>query len=176
MSIWNCAHNVGGALIGAAIVNYFRLSGWKKWLVLGSTSALIGVAGWFAGPAIYAALKPVITKAIVAGTLMFHSSKEWVLRTLGISQQYINQALRLVNARTIHFTNTCLQRMSNASRYVPVNLIINCIKYGTARSDPQGTRAIMYTVSNFYKNGVRYNLEVLFDWASMTVQHFKYWR
>ena len=40
----------------------------------------------------------------------------------------------------------------------------------------QGTRAIMYTVSNFYRNGNKYKLEVLFDWDTMTVRHFKYWR
>lgn len=38
-----------GALIGVALVNYFRLTRWKKWLVIAGSSAIVAIAGWFAG-------------------------------------------------------------------------------------------------------------------------------
>ena len=38
----------------------------------------------------------------------------------------------------------------------------------------------MEVLDNLYAHGIingkQYNLEVLFDWATMTVLHFKYWR
>ena len=166
---------IGGAVIGTAIANYFRLTGWKKWACTASVSALIGVVGYFAGPSIYAAIRPIVIKAITACTVFFSSAQEWVLRTLGIAQTYINQALRLVNEKTINFTKTVLNHLSNPDRHVPIKMIIDCIKTGSARPDPQGTNAIMYTIDCFYRNGNRYYLEVLFDWATKTVLHFKYW-
>ena len=166
---------IGGAVIGTAIANYFRLTGWKKWACTASVSALIGVVGYFAGPSIYAAIRPIVIKAITACTVFFSSAQEWVLRTLGIAQTYINQALRLVNEKTINFTKTVLNHLSNPDRHVPIKMIIDCIKTGSARPDQQGTNAIMYTIDCFYRNGNRYYLEVLFDWATKTVLHFKYW-
>ena len=167
---------VGGAVIGYAIANYFRLTGWKRWACTASVSLLLGVVGYIAGPAIYAAVKPIIVKAITACTIVINKSQEWVLRALGVAQTYINQALRLVNSSTIKFTSTVLKYLNDSSRKVPIKTLIDCIKTGKARPDPQGTKAIMYTITNFYKNGKRYNLEVLFDWSKMTVLHFKYWR
>ena len=163
-------------MIGTAIANYFRLTGWRKWACTASVSALIGVVGYFAGPSIYAAVRPIVIKAITACTVFFSSAQEWVLRTLGIAQTYINQALRLVNEKTINFTKTVLNHLSNRDRYVPIKMIIDCIKTGKATPDPQGTKAIMYTIDCFYRNGTKYYLEVLFDWATKTVLHFKYWR
>lgn len=78
-----------------------------------------------------------------------------------------------VLSKGVNFTNTCIQRMSNAARYVPVNTLINCIKNGTAKRDPQGTKAIMYTI-NMWKNGKLYKLEVLYERASNTILHFLY--
>ena len=167
---------IGGAVVGMAIVNYFKLSGWRKWLVLGSVTALIGVVGWFAGPLIYKALKPIVQKAIARCTVSFSRSQEWILKVLGLSKTWIKQALRLVNSKNIKFTKTCLNRLKDPSRKVPIKFIIDCIKHGKARPDPQGTKAIMYTIKNFYRNGKKYKLEVLIDWAKMTVKHFKYFK
>ena len=95
---------------------------------------------------------------------------------MGIAQVYINQVLRRVSQNAVHFTQTVLNHLNDPNRKVPVKLLVDCIRYGKARPDPQKTRAIMYTITNFYRNGQRYNLEVLFDWFTMTILHFKYWR
>ncbi len=63
--------------------------------------------------------------------------------------------------------------MNNPGRFVPVQTLIQAIKHGTASADPQGTKAIMYTIEMF-KNGKAYNLEVLYDKASNTILHFLY--
>ena len=167
---------IGGAVIGNAIVNHFKI-GWPwRGLVVSSITALLTVVGWFAGPAIYAVIKPIVIKAITTCSVFFSTAQKWAIQLLGIGQQYIRQALRLVDYNTIRFTNTVLQHLNNSARAVPIRFIIDCIKTGKARPDPRGTSAIMYTITNFYKNGVRYNLEVLFNWSTMTVLHFKYWR
>ena len=63
--------------------------------------------------------------------------------------------------------------MNNPGRFVPVQTLIQAIKEGRARPDPQGTKATMYTIEMF-KNGKGYNLEVLYDKASNTILHFLY--
>jgi len=64
-------------------------------------------------------------------------------------------------------------RMNDPGRFVPVQTLIQAIKDGGARPDPQGTKAIMYTIE-MYKKGRGYNLEVLYDKASNTILHFLY--
>ncbi len=73
----------------------------------------------------------------------------------------------------VNFTQTTLTRMNNPNRFVPVQTLIQAIKSGVARPDPQGTKAIMYTIEMF-KNGKAYNLEVLYDKATNTILHFLY--
>ncbi len=63
--------------------------------------------------------------------------------------------------------------MTDPNRFVPVQTLINTIKYGTMSADPQGTSAIMYT-TEMVKNGRTYTLEVLYDEASNTILHFLY--
>lgn len=94
---------IGGAVIGTALVKHFHLTGWKKWLVLGSITGLMAIVGWFAGPAIYAALKPIVIKAITACTLAVGAIKEWAFKALGIAQRCINQALRLIPQDKLRF-------------------------------------------------------------------------
>ena len=73
----------------------------------------------------------------------------------------------------VNFTKTTLSRMTDKARYVPVQLLIEAIKKGVARPDPQKTRAIMYTIQ-MVKNGKTYILEVLYDKATNTILHFLY--
>ncbi len=134
------------------------------------------MVGWFAGPSIYAAIRPVVIKAITQCTVLFAKTQQWILNVLGIGQRYIRQALRIVDYYTINYTQTVLNHLNNPSRKVPIKSIIDCIKYGKPKLDTQGTGAIMYTIDNFWRGGKRYYLEVLFDWAKMTVLHFKYWK
>ena len=154
-----------GALIGLAIANYFRLTGWKKRLVIAGSAALVAVAGWFAGPAIYEAIKPALQNAVEAGRLAISK----------ISAE-IAKLLRLVDPKTVKFARAASKHQSQPARRVPLTHLVNAIKNGTAKADASGSKAIMYTIKNFWKNGKQYNLEVLYDWATKTIYHFKYWR
>ena len=162
------------AVIGTALVKHFHLTGWKKWLVLGSITGLMAIVGWFAGPAIYAALKPIVIKAITACTLAVGAIKEWALKALGIAQRYINQALRLITQDKLRFSKTVLERLDNPDRAVPIKILLECIKRGKATPDPQGTQAVMYYIT-MQKNGKTYTLEVLFNWATNKIIHFMYY-
>lgn len=70
--------NVVGALVGAVggyaianvICNYFDLPSCTRSFAVGSITALMTVVGWFAGSAIYAALKPLVIQAIATGQLI----------------------------------------------------------------------------------------------------------
>ena len=73
----------------------------------------------------------------------------------------------------VNFTKTTMERMTNSGRFVPVQTLIQAIKYGTASPDPQGTAATMYTIE-MTRNGKAYTLEVLYDAVSNTIYHFLY--
>ena len=127
---------IGGAVIGTALANYFKL-GWPwKGLVIGSVSAALTVVGWFAGPTVYAAVKPLVMKAIAACTVFFNRAQEWILKALGLSQTWINQALRLIDAKTVRFSQTVINHL-NGDRPVPIQTLIDAIKSGRAVPDPQ---------------------------------------
>ena len=63
--------------------------------------------------------------------------------------------------------------MQDPNRFVPVQTLIDAIKYGVPTVDPQGSNAIMY-VTEIIKNGKSYTLEVLYDVSSNTIFHFVY--
>jgi RHS repeat-associated protein len=92
---------VGGALIGLAIAKHFKLTGWKRWACTASVSLLIGVVGYFSGPAIWAAIKPVIVKAISAGTLLVNKIAIWVQQTLGVIRPFADKAINKVGQFTV---------------------------------------------------------------------------
>ena len=73
----------------------------------------------------------------------------------------------------LNFTITTSKHMNNASRFVPVQTLKQAIIKGVSRPDPQGSKALMY-YTTMYKNGKKYNLEVLYDSATNTILHFKY--
>ena len=73
----------------------------------------------------------------------------------------------------VNFTGTAINRMENAARHVPVQVLIDAIKNGVASPDPQGTSAMMYTIE-MVRNGKTYVLEVLYDKATNTIMHFLY--
>ena len=85
--------NVVGALVGAVggyaianvICNYFDLPSCTRNFAVGSITALMTVVGWFAGPAIYAALKPLVIQAIATGQLIIDKTTQWITETLGIN-------------------------------------------------------------------------------------------
>ena len=164
---------IGGSVIGTAIANYFNL-GWPwRGLVIGSVSVVLTVVGWFAGPAVYAAVKPLVIKAIAACTVVFNRAQEWILKALGVSQTWINQALRLIDAKTVKFTQTVLNHLNN-DRYMPVQTLIDAIKTGRAVQDPQGMANRVMYYCQVWINGKKYQLEVLVNWATKTIEHYLY--
>lgn len=65
--------------------------------------------------------------------------------------------------------------MGEVGRQVPVQTLQDAIRYGMAMPDPRGSNAIMY-YTTIYKNGKKYNLEVLYNKSTNTVYHFEYTR
>ena len=65
--------------------------------------------------------------------------------------------------------------MEDSARHVPIQILIEAIKNGTATPDPQGTSAIMYTIE-MIKNNSTYTLEVLYDATTNTIMHLKYYK
>ncbi len=153
-----------GALIGRAIANYFKLSGWRRRLVLGGSAALVAVAGWFAGPVIWRAVQPVLQTAVARGSL--------AVKKIPFE---VSKMFRLVNIRQLSFSHAAKKHMSEAARKVPIQMLEKAIKYGKAARDTRGSKAIMYT-TDMWKNGKKYKLEVLYDWSKRMILHFKYYR
>ena len=79
------------------------------------------------------------------------------------------------NSTLFNFSETAAKHMSEAGRYVPIQILQQAIEYGESIPDPQGSNAYMYYIS-MIKNGKEYTLEVLYDIVSNTIYHFKYWR
>ncbi|WP_409978434.1 RHS repeat-associated core domain-containing protein [Brevibacillus sedimenti] len=73
----------------------------------------------------------------------------------------------------LNFTGTAAKHMNEAGRFIPVQIQQSVIKYGKGFPDPRGTNATMY-YDVMYKNGKKYNVEVLYDAETNTVFHFKY--
>lgn len=80
---------VGGAILGLALANYFNLKGWKRWAVTASTSLLMGIVGWFAGPVIWKGIKAAVAYLISAGTMLYHKIQSWVANALGLTKQWL---------------------------------------------------------------------------------------
>ena len=164
---------IGGAVIGTALANHFKL-GWPwKGLVIGSVSVALTVVGWFAGPAVYAAVRPLVTSAIATCTVVFNRAQEWILKALGLSQIWINQALRLIDAKTVRFSQTVLNHL-NGDRPVPIQTLIDAIKSGRAVPDPQGVANRVMYYCKVWVNGKQYQVEVLVNWATKTIEHYLY--
>lgn len=74
---------------------------------------------------------------------------------------------------TFNFAKKAAMHMAEKGRYVPIQILSEAIKHGTAKPDPQGTNATMYYIE-MIKNGAKYTLEALYDEVSNTIYHFLY--
>lgn len=72
------------------------------------------------------------------------------------------------------FGGSAGRHMADKNRAVPIQILEQEIKGSKGVVDPKGSRALMHTTEMF-KNGKTYNLEVLYDKATNTIWHFKYW-
>lgn len=73
----------------------------------------------------------------------------------------------------LNFASTAAKHMDEAGRFIPVQIQQSVIKYGKGLPDPRGSNATMY-YDVMYKNGKKYNTEVLYDAETNTVFHFRY--
>lgn len=75
----------------------------------------------------------------------------------------------------INFAKSAADHMDETGRFVPVNLLKEAIKSTKGVPDPRGSNALMY-YTTIYRNGKKYNLEVLYDKKTNTIYHFEYAR
>ncbi len=147
--------------------------------------AVVGaVAGGFAGAYVSKKKTGTVQGSSIAigilGGATIGSLLGWGVYSLGASISATGavssrSGLYLTLEKGINFTGTAITRMENSARHVPVQVLIEAIKNGTASPDPQGSSATMYTI-NMVKNGKDYILEVLYDIATNTIYHFKYFK
>lgn len=67
------------------------------------------------------------------------------------------------------------QHMGNPNRAVPIQTLQQVIQSSKGVADPRGSRALMYN-AEMWRNGKVYNLEVLYDKATNSIWHFKYFK
>jgi len=73
-----------------------------------------------------------------------------------------------------NWTKTAAGHMQDPNRRIPVSIIDEVKKHPMhVRPDAQGSNALMY-YSTMTKNGIDYNVEVLYEQSSNTIYHFKY--
>ena len=72
------------------------------------------------------------------------------------------------------FSKAAAKHMANPDRAVPVSILLDAIKYGKGVHDSAGSKALMYNIKMVKTDKQIYNLEVLYDVATNTIWHFKY--
>ena len=74
----------------------------------------------------------------------------------------------------LNFSTKAAEHMLEKERTVPIQILQQAIKYSKGKPDPRGSKALLHTIE-MWKNGKPYNLEVLYDEASNSIWHFKYY-
>ena len=72
-------------------------------------------------------------------------------------------------------SNRAAQHAANPARSVPLQTLMDTIRFGQSFPDPHGTTARAYYML-INKNGNFYNLQVIFDRTTNTIWHFHYTR
>ena len=161
---------IGGALIGGAIGGTIRynaatqagLTGWDKAHYTINGALFGGIVGALGGYA----LAPIVVGATgVAG---------FSISTSGVTALTPNAyAIFKALEQGVNFAYSALEHMQDPNRFVPVQILMDAIKYGNPAPDPKGSNAVMYTIE-MIKSGKTYILEVLYDFATNTIWHFLY--
>jgi hypothetical protein len=72
-----------------------------------------------------------------------------------------------------NFSKKAAEHMADPSRAVPIQTLEQAVKSTKGILDPRGSRALM-RITEMWKNGKAYTLEVLYDEATNSIWHFKY--
>ena len=86
-----------GALLGAAIADHFNLTGWARGVAIAGGSLLVGIAGWFAGPAVLKIATNVAMSAITSGKLALTSLSAGVINAMNLGQRAAQNAVQGVS-------------------------------------------------------------------------------
>lgn len=173
---------IGGAVIGTALSNYFKLKWPWNGLVTTSVTALLTVVGWFAGPAIYAAIKPIILSALNAGMLMFNKIQLWVYQILGYSKNWIaTQATKFLVKYASKIGQTATVASKTGRSYQNSTLLIKTIMQSAKpQFDNWLTFGLKWVVKGTYwsvsSNGTKVATqgvyELVIDVLKMRIVHF----
>lgn len=90
-----------------------------------------------------------------------------------LKNDIFRKALAKKLKKGIKFSKKAEEHMKETSRFVPIQTLKEAILYGDAYADPRYSGATMY-YTTMHKNGKKYNLEVLYDFTTNTILHFKY--
>jgi hypothetical protein len=98
------------------------------------------------------------------------------IRTLGRrSITAIRGVYRAIRFRgALNFTATTAIHMAEPWRRVPHHILKLVIRFGKRSPDPQGVAGAFRYVSQMFRNGKQYTIEVLLREADKTILHFKY--
>jgi RHS repeat-associated protein len=95
------------------------------------------------------------------------------LTTLGLSGMAGEAAVASLAAQ-LKFTATVAARQALASRRVPLYTIAQAILSGQRMADPQNARGAVKIVHEMWKNGKKYQLEIIYREADKTILHVLY--
>lgn len=165
-------------------IKYIDPSGEGVLLACIIIGAVVGaVAGGFAGAAVSKKTTGSVSGTSVAigvlGGATVGGLLGWGFYALGASVSVTGlvsttPGLYKTLDKGVNFAATALQHMTEKARQVPVQVLIEAIKHGTATPDPRGGSGTMYYIE-MVKNGTTYTLEVLYDKATNMIQHFMYY-
>jgi RHS repeat-associated protein len=166
---------IGGSIIGTAIANYFNLKAPWRGLVIASTSVLLTVIGWFSGPAVYAAVKPVVIKAIQLGSLYLNKIATWIQQALGIIRPFADKALKNVSSYVVK-TKHLLGSPGNYNKFATDNMtmirgwIRTALKYGTNfQVNSKDSYYVIYNIGRVIGTKGEQCIKVVFDIAGKII-------
>ncbi|ACJ32545.1 Cell wall-associated Rhs family protein precursor [Anoxybacillus flavithermus WK1] len=120
---------------------------------------------------LYRTVAGALTYVIVSGAV----AKSLVKKAVGkVAKKVLRKGTGKVTKGGLNLTKTTAKHMDNPDRRVPVQILQQAIK-GKGYKDPRGSNARMY-YTIMYRNGKKYNLEVLYDKKTNTILHFEYAR
>ena len=94
------------------------------------------------------------------------------ISTAGTLENLVDTATSL--AKDLKFTGTTAGRMEDAAQHVPKEILAEAIKFGKKVPDPQGVVGAEKYVIEMFKNGKKYELEVVYRELDKTILHFLY--
>ncbi|MCL2313512.1 MAG: RHS repeat-associated core domain-containing protein [Firmicutes bacterium] len=173
---------LGGSLVGNAIVKHLKLRGKHYWLCVCGSATLLGIVGYFAAPAVFAAVKPVVLSAATTSAFMFNKLQVWIYRMLGFSDDWISKKATeflIKHADKIGKSGTVSTQVGRP--YQDSTLMIrNIMQSGKPVLDKSLKFGLKWIVKGTYWNMNKHNIkqatqgvyELIVDVLSLRIVHF----